>query len=314
LGHQTLLITGATGFIGSHLVDYLSSAKDRTSIIAVDNFYHSSQQNIDRVLRNEKVDFIEADVNHLDNVLKNESSVDCIIHLSALVSVPFSFRDPQTTHNYNVNGFLKILEIARAKNVRKVIYASSSAIYGNSENQLLSEQDQPDPASPYAASKLLNEYYARKYFEWYGVSSIGLRFFNVFGPGQVADSPYSGVISIFREKMMKDQPVEIFGSGDQVRDFIYVGDIIKAISKCLQLKNGTSEVFNLGTGTPTSINKLFRTMSDLTGYSKDPVYQEVREGDIHHSRADISKIKTSLGFEPKFTLKSGLETMIDRAE
>jgi nucleoside-diphosphate-sugar epimerase len=286
LSNKTALVSGGAGFIGSHLVESLLENGIKKTYI-LDNLSTGLLDNIKP--------FIECDICNYD-VFKKLPRVDYVYNLAALVSVPLSFEKPDNTHNINVNGFQNILEYSRINKIEKLIYASSSAIYGSPlKEEPLKEDYTPSPLSPYGFSKLINEKYAKAYFDFYNLNSIGFRFFNVFGPRQRFDSPYSGVISIFRAKMKNDDIINIFGDGNQVRDFIYVKDVVNCLIDASQ-SSIEYDVLNLGTGIPTSINKIFKNMSEIYGYEKKPIYNEKRQGDIPFSLSDLSKLKKNLGF------------------
>lgn len=189
------------------------------------------------------------------------------------MSVPLSFEKSELTHQINESGFIRILELAKEKNVKKVIYASSSAIYGEVEKMPVTEDFPMQPQSPYAVSKQMNEIHARSYFEFYGIQSIGFRFFNVYGDGQDPSSPYSGVISLFTDKMNRSIPISIYGDGEQIRDFVHVNDVVNALIRGA-LSAVQNDVFNVGSGNPTSINELFSILKEIYGYDKDANYLE----------------------------------------
>jgi len=305
-----VLVTGGAGFIGHHLVKTI--IKEKTAkLYIIDNLSTGLKSNIDDIIGLSEVEFINEDI-------ANPKSVECIqeldyiFHLAAVVSVPNSFEMPFLTHRTNESGFINILELGKRLKVKKICYASSAAVYGEHTEMPIKESAVLNPQSPYGLGKLLNEQYAKAFQEWEDIESVGFRFFNVYGPGQRADSPYSGVISIFMDRMQNNKPIQIFGDGEQIRDFVFVEDVVQAL-----LSGAKSEkkfgLFNVGSGQTTSLNELYNTLKQLTEYSELPNYQEARKGDIKKSSADISLIQKEFGYEPRFNLKEGLAKLIKTA-
>ncbi|CAD5252867.1 MULTISPECIES: NAD-dependent epimerase/dehydratase family protein [unclassified Imperialibacter] len=305
-----VLVTGGAGFIGSHVVDQLMS-EGNYEVMVMDNLVTGRPNNL--MHHGEAVILINADISDSSSWQTLNFTPDYIIHLAAQVSVPASFGDPAYCHRVNVSGFLNMLDFARVSKVKKVVYASSSAIYGDQGERRISESDAPNPLSPYGASKLLNEWYAGKYHEWFGVSAIGLRFFNVYGPRQLNDSPYSGVIAKFKHLIQNEQPVTIFGDGKQTRDFVYVTEVAKAIELAM-LSPASLNVFNVGTGEPCDLTHLAEIFSSVFGRELVLQYQPAREGDIRHSLADVGKLKTELGFQSTIDLKAGVRLLTSTEE
>ncbi|RUA33970.1 MAG: hypothetical protein DSY77_07540 [Bacteroidetes bacterium] len=305
-----VLVTGGAGFIGHHLVKNIINEKP-AKLYIIDNLSTGLKGNIEDIIGLPEVEFINEDIAKPSSV-ESIQELDYIFHLAAVVSVPKSFEMPFLTHRTNESGFINMLELARRLKVKKLCYASSSAVYGEQTQMPIKETATLNPQSPYGLSKLLNEQYAKAFQEWEYIESIGFRFFNVFGPGQRADSPYSGVISIFMDRMQKGDPIQIFGDGEQIRDFVYVEDVVQAL-----LLGAKSEkkfgLFNVGSGQTTSLNELFEVLRNLTHYSQEPTYQEARKGDIKKSSADIGLIKEELGYEPRFKLKEGLVKLLNKA-
>jgi len=306
--NKTILVTGGAGFIGHHLCKEILTHQPKM-LIVIDNISTGKVENINSIIKQKNFSLIKSDVNAVslsDLPLK----IDYIFHLAALVSVPLSFVKPVQTHEINESGFFKILEIARERMVKKVVYASSSAVYGDVSELPIKEEFPLKPQSPYAVSKQMNEIHARSYFKFYGIQSIGFRFFNVYGDGQDPSSPYSGVISLFTDKMNRSMPISIYGDGNQIRDFVHVNDVVKAliIGAYSNVKN---DVFNVGSGTPTSINDLFSILKEIYNYNKDASYLEKRKGDIQKSLSSISKIQNELGYEPSIDLFSGLKKLAE---
>ncbi|WOK05377.1 NAD-dependent epimerase/dehydratase family protein [Imperialibacter roseus] len=299
---QKVLVTGGAGFIGSHVVDKLMS-EGNYEVIVMDNLVTGRLDNLTH--HGEAVLLINADIADLSAWQALNFTPDYIIHLAAQVSVPASFEDPAYCHRVNVSGFLHMLDFARVNKVKKVVYASSSAIYGDQGERKIKESDTPNPLSPYGASKLLNEWYANKYFEWYGLPSIGLRFFNVYGPRQLNDSPYSGVIAKFKEMVQNDKPITIYGDGTQTRDFVYVQDVATVIESALG-SDCQLEVFNVGTGIPCDLMELAGTFASIIGKKNSIEFLAPRDGDIKYSLAETDKLNKTFNIEVSTELKQGL--------
>ena len=295
------LVSGGLGFIGSHLVRTLLAKGE--SVIVIDDLSNHSAESLEEFSLSSNFELIEHDVSKpFPNI---EAEIDKVFHLAALVSVPDSFQNPLRTHQVNETGLINVLDFCRLNKVEKLVYASSCAVYGSSDNVPLKESELVVPESPYGLTKLNNEYYARFHHQAFGTSSVGLRFFNVYGPGQKPDSAYAGVISIFMDRAMRNEPITIYGDGKQVRDFVYVGDIVDALiagsESAVEL-----DVFNIGRGIETSVNDLFETISRITAYSKPATYKAPRMGDVMVSCSDPSKIKRAIAYEAKWSLSDGL--------
>ncbi len=303
-----VLVTGGAGFIGSHTVDRLLA--EGFEAVVLDNLRSGSLDNISLHKNNESLKFVCGDVRDAWLVKNLASSVDYVVHLAALVSVPESMRDPDLTYDINVNGTLNLLKACVDAGVKRFIYASSCAVYGNADKLPIKEDCPPKPLSPYAFSKLKAESYVRKYFEDFGLETVCLRYFNVYGPRQ-AYSEYSGVITQFINRVKRGLPLTIFGDGEQTRDFVYVEDVVEANMLALKCGEAVGEVFNIGTGVATSIKQLAHTLLELTNRKDlEILYCEAREGDVRHSVADISKAKEKLGYSPKIALKEGLKKLL----
>jgi nucleoside-diphosphate-sugar epimerase len=308
---KSVLVTGGAGFIGHHLVKAIIKQKP-AKLYIIDNLATGMLSNIEEFIVLAEVEFINEDVAK-PSAVESITDLDYIFHLAAVVSVPKSFEMPFLTHQTNESGFINMLEVARKHKVKKLCYASSSAIYGEQTIMPIKETAELNPQSPYGLSKLLNEQYAKAFHEWEKIKSIGFRFFNVYGPGQRADSPYSGVISIFIDRMQKGEPIQIFGDGEQIRHFVFVEDVVQAL--LLGAKSDQEfGLFNVGSGQTTSLNQLFDTLKNLTHYSKIADYKGARKGDIKKSSADIGLIKSELGYEPRFDLKEGLAKLLKTAK
>ena len=296
------LITGGAGFIGSNLADAL----DPKETIIIDDLSNGKLSNINHLVK-KGLDFRKKDIAEINSSDMKDISV--IFHEAALVSVPLSFSNFEKTYTDNVSSFVRILELARKHDVERVVFASSAAIYETS-GMPVSEDDMISPKSPYAESKLIDELYARIYYEEYGMKIVPLRYFNVYGPRQDPSSPYSGVISIFISRMTENKEVTIYGNGNQIRDFVYVEDVVNANLLSLKLNNNFAEPMNIASGKPTSILELFSIIREKTRYSKEPIFMENRKGDVDYSLANISKAKELLNFYSKYSLENGLEKTI----
>ena len=305
-----VLVTGGAGFIGSHTVDHLLA--EGVEVVVLDNLRSGRLENIRQHVNKGNFRFVRGDIRDSHLVKDLVSDVDAVIHLAALVSVPESIKDPALTYAINVNGTLNLLKASVDFGVKRFVYASSCAVYGDSENLPIKEDYPPKPLSPYASSKLTAEDYVRKYNRNFGLETVCLRYFNVYGPRQIC-SNYSGVITRFINRLTNDLPLVIFSDGEQTRDFVYVTDVAEANVLALKHAKAIGEIFNIGTGVGTTINRLASMLLELEGKnSLETVHSEPREGDIRHSVADISKVKEKLGYCPKVSLKDGLKRLLRR--
>ncbi len=300
------VITGGAGFIGSHTVEeFLGKGYE---VVVIDNLRTGSLDNLKPVL--DKITFIEADICHegvLSGVLKEG---DIVVHLAALVSVPESLEHPDIAHKINVTGAHNVFVAAKDAKVKKVISASSAAVYGNTSTVPTPESELLRPLSPYALHKSINEQYGELFAEEYGLLSVFLRFFNVYGPRQRAEGGYASVIPLFIKKIKEGVPATINGSGSISRDFIFVKDIAEAIRLSAETDlEETFNVFNVATGKPTTLDTLWSTLCSIEGKEISPIYGPKREADIEVSIADVRKIKEKVGFEAKTNLREGLETL-----
>ncbi len=296
------LITGGAGFIGSHLCHTLVTRGDH--LIIFDSLDSGKLCNISDIIDDEHVEFIEDTILNGPRLASLCNGVDGIFHLAALVSVQRSIDDPRLHHRINIDGLFEVFEAARLAGVPKIVLASSAALYGNNYLPPHKETFPSIPLSPYAVGKCLSELYAAVYTDLYGVHSVCLRFFNVYGPKQDPSSPYSGVISKFMDAISHDDEFTIFGDGEQTRDFVYVLDVIQAL--ILSMEKSVSGVFNVGTGVNVSINQLARTIMEVSGKKVGIRYLGAREGEVRHSCADISKISELLGYKPGYSLNEGI--------
>ena len=301
-GKKTVVL-GAAGFIGSNLVDSLLQVG--AEVIAVDNLFNGRVENLDDAKKNERFEFVKGDIRDLNFLFDIFTDVDIVFHQAAFTSVPQSVKIPYNCNDVNVNGTLNVLNAALKKNVDKVIYASSSSVYGDTPTLPKTEDMARWPISPYGVAKLACEAYMQVYHQIYGLKTTSLRYFNVFGPRQ-RDSPYSGVIAIWLGNILRKQDLVIFGDGKNSRDFTYIKDVVQANLLATQ-KDAAGEIINIGANSPISLTDLANLILKLTN-SKDLkiVYTDPRPGDILHSYADIAKAKSILDFNPRFNQEDGL--------
>lgn len=307
--YSKILVTGGAGFIGSHIVDRL--LKEGFQVTVIDNLSTGRRENIAYHENRKNFNFIKSDIRNAALIKKIIKDVDAVFHEAALVSVPRSVENPLLTNEVNVSGTLNLLEACRDANVKRFIHASSSSVYGETETLPKHEKLTPQPISPYAVSKLAAEKYVKVYYEVYGLNTVCLRYFNVYGPRQTY-GPYSGVITIFINRLLKNEPPIIYGDGKQTRDFTFIQDVVEANLLSLSRKRAIGEVFNIATGNQTTINQLaamLQQVVDKTNFK--PVYADLRPGDIKHSYADITKAKKLLQYNPKISLKNGLTQLVE---
>jgi nucleoside-diphosphate-sugar epimerase len=303
LAFSKALVTGGAGFIGSHLVTTM--LEQGCNVTVLDNLSSGHMHNLEQV--RDRIRFIKGDIQDLDGLSDAMSGCEVVFHQAAVVSVTKTVEDPLASTMVNDLGTLKVLETARLKNVERVVLASSSAVYGDDPQSPKNESMRPKPLSPYAVQKLTNEYYAGVYHQLFGLQTVCLRYFNVYGPRQDPSSPYSGVISIFMSRAVQDKEPIIYGDGHQTRDFIYVQDVVQANLLAAQQKHISGEIFNVGTNKSIDINLLWESIAALGGCSQKAHYAPPRPGDIVESLADIQKAQAQLGFQPAFNLQTGLE-------
>lgn len=302
-----ILITGGAGFIGSNLVDALL-ARGYTARV-LDNFSTGKRSNLPA---GGAVEIIEGDVADSAVVRRAVQGCRAVVHLAAVASVQASVDDPVGTHQSNLIGTLNLCEAMRAEGVRRVVFASSAAIYGNNgEGQAIDEDTPKAPLTPYAADKLASEHYLDFYRRQHGLEPVVFRFFNVFGPRQDPSSPYSGVISIFTERAQNGQPIAVFGDGEQTRDFIYVGDLVDVLVQALELDPVEEGAINVGLNRATSLNQLIEAIGDVLGGLPEVTYQAARSGDIRHSRANNARLMQRFRLpEPPTGMRDGLVKLL----
>jgi UDP-glucose 4-epimerase len=300
------LVTGGAGFIGSHLVDYLAARGYPVRVF--DNFDTGQRSNLASATG---VEIIKGDVSDADAVVKAMQGMNVVYHLAALASVQASIENPPATHAVCATGTLNVLDAARRAGVRRVVYAASASAYGIPAGQVQCESDPVRPLSPYAAAKLAGEEYMQAFAASFGIETVSLRFFNIFGPRQRADSPYSGVIAIFTGLMTAGKTPIIFGDGQQSRDFTYVSDVVQALTKTAQVPNISGNTYNVGAGRRVTLLELIATLNRLLGTNITPKHCTQRPGDIRHSQADISRTKKDLGYEPMVDFEDGLRETLN---
>lgn len=303
-----VLVTGGAGFIGSHIACGLAAQGARVRVI--DNLSTGYAENLREIP--DDIDFVEATVADEDAVHHALEDVEVVFHEAAIPSVPRSVEDPRSTHTASVDATFQLLLACRERKVRRVIYAASSSAYGDQPTLPKSEDMAPQPLSPYAVAKLVGEYYCQTFTRVYGLETISLRYFNVFGPRQDPSSQYSGVISRFISALLSGQRPVIYGDGEQSRDFTYVDNVVDANLKAAQTTRGIGSVINIANGERISLNQLLSELKKLTGREDvEPEYQKPRAGDVLHSLADISRARECLDFKPRVGLREGLQLTID---
>lgn len=305
----TVLVTGGAGFIGSHLTDALIA--NGYSVRVLDDLSTGKRNNLP--MANPRIEFIEGDV--ADAALVAEAAKGCqaVVHLAAVASVQASVDDPVRTHQSNFIGTLNVCEAMRLAGIKRVVFASSAAIYGNNgEGESIGEDTPKAPLTPYASDKLASEFYLDFYRRQHGLEPVIFRFFNIFGPRQDPSSPYSGVISIFAERAQKGLPISVFGDGEQTRDFFFVSDLVKLLVQALELPTVKEGAFNVGLNKATSLNQILAELSEVLGGLPEVTYQSARSGDIRHSRANNKRLLGSFKMSEPTPLDVGLAQLLGR--
>jgi len=297
------LVTGGAGFIGSHIAEAL--VKRGASVRVLDNLITGHLENLSLIA--DQIEFIEGDIRDYATTLRAAEGVSVIFHEAAIPSVPRSVAEPALNHDINVNGTFNVLMAARETGVRRVVYAASSSAYGETETLPKHEDMAPSPLSPYAASKLFGEYYAQVFSRAYGLETVSLRYFNVFGPRQDPSSPYSGVISKFVTTLLNGETPVIFGDGEQTRDFTYIANVVDANLRAAESPDAVGHVMNLGIGQQVTLNQLLAELQKIIGTNLAPRYEDTRAGDVRHSLADIERAKNLINYSPIVGLAEGLE-------
>jgi UDP-glucose 4-epimerase len=296
------LVTGGAGFIGSHIVGALVERGDRVRVI--DDFSSGTRDNLAQVLSD--MELIEGDIRDVDAMNNAAQGVEAVFHLAAVPSVPRSVKEPRLTHEVNVDGTFNVFLAARDAGVSRIIFSSSSSIYGDTETLPKVEDMPPRPKSPYALQKLIGEQYARIFSETYGMSTICLRYFNIFGPRQDPESEYAAVIPRFITNMINDRPPVIYGDGTQTRDFTYISNAVSANLLAAEKDSFAGEVVNISTGVRLDLNSLVKMVGEIVHREYDPVYKETRPGDVKHSMGEIKRARNLLGYQVITSLEEGL--------
>ena len=300
------LVTGGAGFIGSHLAEELLRRGHHVRV--VDSLITGKRANLAAI---PAAEFVEGDLADADVAARAAAGMDYVLHQAAIPSVPRSVDDPATTNRANITATLNVLVAARAAGVKRLVYAGSSAAYGDTPTLPKHEEMPTRPLSPYALQKLVGEQYCQMFTQLYRFQTVTTRYFNVFGPRQDPGSPYSGVISLFATAVLAGQTPIIHGDGQQTRDFTYIANVVDGVLRACEAPNVAGEVINVATGQRTSLNELLRVLNRLVNVNVRPIYKESRAGDVRDSQADISKAKALLGYEPTVSLEDGLRHTLD---
>jgi len=307
--YSRVLVAGGAGFIGSHIVDKLVEADNE--VIVLDNLFTGRRQNIEQYRQHKAFKFVKGDVRDFELVKQTVKDVDAVFNEAAVVSVPRSVENPLLANDVNVKGTLNLLKASLDSHVRRFVQASSASVYGDTKTMPVHEDMAPKPISPYAVSELAAENYTRVFYQVYGLETVCLRYFNVYGPRQTYSS-YSGATTIFVNQLLRNQPPTILGDGKQTRDFVYVEDVVQANMLALTEKKAVGEVFNIATGKATSVNQLIETLQRIMQRTDlKPIHKEPRPGDIRQSYASIEKAKRILDYEPRFSLETGLKKLAE---
>lgn len=311
ISNSSFLVTGGAGFIGSHIVEYLLK-HGAGKVRVLDNLSTGFQKNLDLLKGYENFEFIEGDIRDYATCQRACEGIDYVSHQAALGSVPRSVKDPVTSNEVNVSGFVNVITAAKNSGVKTFVYASSSSIYGDEPNLPKVEERVGNPLSPYAVTKKTNELYANVFHDLYNMNVVGLRYFNVFGPRQDPNGPYAAVIPLFVSGIINQTPVYINGDGEQTRDFTFVDNAVQANIRGMLTDNGAAfgEAYNVAVGENFSVNFLYNAIREMLGLQHEATYREPREGDIRNSLADISKAKNLLGYEPTQRFMEGLKQTV----
>jgi nucleoside-diphosphate-sugar epimerase len=300
------LVTGGAGFIGSHLSEELVRRGHRVRV--ADSLITGKRDNLAHI---SGVDFLEGDLADLEVARRAVEGCDYVLHQAAIPSVPRSVKDPLTSNRANVDATLNVLVASRDAGVKRLVFAASSSAYGDTPTLPKHEKMPTNPLSPYALQKVIGEEYLRMFTRLYGLETVAIRYFNVFGPRQDPTSPYSGVISVFATALLENRSPTIFGDGTQTRDFTYVANVVDGVLRACQAPGASGEVINVATGGRISLNQLFEEMRKMVGGTVSPIYAEGRKGDVRDSQADITKARQLLGYEPIVPFEEGLKKTVD---
>lgn len=312
LSQFSFLVTGGAGFIGSNIVKYLVQ-HNAGKIRIADNLSNGYKYNIEEYLQLPNVEFFEVDLTDFDECKKIVEGIDFISHQAALGSVPRSIANPIATHNANVNAFMNLMVVAKDAGVKRFVYASSSSVYGDSKILPKEEDKIGNALSPYAVSKRVDELYAEVFYKTYNLPTIGLRYFNIYGPNQSPEGAYAAAIPLFMKSLLRNQSPTIFGNGLQTRDFTFVENAVQANIRAMLCDDTSAygQFFNIACGERTSILDIFNILKKYAGASVEPTFKEERKGDVRDSLADISKAKNLLGYEPKVFFDEGLKNTLE---
>jgi nucleoside-diphosphate-sugar epimerase len=302
---SSYLVTGGAGFIGSHLSEELVRRGHRVRV--ADSLITGKLSNLDHIAG---VEFVEGDLADPGFAQRVAEGCDYVLHQAAIPSVPRSVKDPITSNRANVDGTLNMLVAAREAGVKRLIFAASSSAYGDTPTLPKHEGMPTNPLSPYALQKVVGEQYLQMFTRLYGLETVSIRYFNVFGPRQDPSSPYSGVISVFATALLENRSPKIYGDGEQTRDFTYVANVVDGVLRACDAPQANGEIINVATGGRISLNQLFYAMRDVVGGTLEPTYTEPRKGDVRDSQADIRKAKALLGYEPVVSFEDGLARTI----
>jgi len=299
------LVTGGAGFIGSHLSEEL--VRRGHTVRVADSLITGKRSNLDHV---HGVEFLEGDLADEAFARRAVEGIEYVLHQAAIPSVPRSVKDPIASNRANVDATLNVLVAARDANVKRLVFAGSSSAYGNTPTLPKHEGMPTNPLSPYALQKVIGEQYLQMFTALYGLETVSIRYFNVFGPRQDPSSPYSGVISVFATALLENRSPTIYGDGEQTRDFTYVANVVDGVLRACEAKDASGEVINVATAGRISLNDLFRKMRDIVGAQVQPTYVESRTGDVRDSQADIGKARRILGYTPTVSFEEGLRQTI----
>jgi nucleoside-diphosphate-sugar epimerase len=300
------LVTGGAGFIGSHLAEELLRRGHHVRV--VDSLITGKRSNLECI---PAAEFMEGDLADAHVAAAAAAGIDFVLHQAAIPSVPRSVEDPATSNRANITATLNILTAAKKAGVRRLVYAGSSSVYGDTP-VLPKHEDMPtNPLSPYALQKLVGEQYCRMFTQLYGFPTVTTRYFNVFGPRQDPSSPYSGVISLFATALLDGRTPIVYGDGEQTRDFTYIANVVDGVLRACEVPDVAGQVFNVATGRRISLNRLLEVLNGLAGTDLKPAYKEARAGDVRDSQADVSKAARLLGYRPVVTLEEGLERTLE---
>ena len=300
------LVTGGAGFIGSHLAEELVRRGHRVRV--ADSLITGKRSNLAHI---SGIEFLDGDLADLDVAQRAVDGVNFVLHQAAIPSVPRSVKDPITSNRANVDATLNVLVASRDAGIQRVVFAGSSSAYGDAPTLPKHEEMPARPLSPYALQKVVGEQYLKMFTSLYGLETVSIRYFNVFGPRQDPSSPYSGVISVFATALLEGRSPTIYGDGEQTRDFTYVANVVDGVLRACEAPGASGEVINVATGGRVSLNELLKTLNRIVGTNIEAIYKAPREGDVRDSQADISKAKRLLGFAPSVGLEDGLRRTLD---